>query len=312
MTRTKVSRRSFITNVSAAALIAPGRPLYAAEQEEPKGGIGGTGIVGTLTDFGSLMINGLRVTLTPDTVIAGPLGAMAEADLAIGQALTVEADADLVAARVFVADPVIGRVKSVDATTRRFWVDGIQAQLDPTAGELPQSGDHVAVSGLWRGSEVIATRLTPTDPGKSALAGVFLTEAGKLPRIGSERVLLPSGVAEPASGAFVVVTGRHQAGAFFVETLTPGRFFGAAGPLQSLSVEGYLDPKLQAPFFEVAGLGHSFDPEAQLSAFSQDRAIFEGEYTGLFEVATAKVLPETLGARREALRQAAIRAQSTR
>ena len=312
MTRIKFTRRSFIAATSAAALGAHSRPLYAAEQEEPKGGIGGTGIVGTLTDFGSLMINGLRVTLTPDTVISGPLGAMAEADLAIGQALTVEAGADLIAARVFVADPVIGRVKSIDADNRSFWVDGIQARLDPTVGALPRTGDHVAVSGLWRGSEVVTTRLTPAKPGKSALAGVFLKEAAKLPRIGSERVLLADGMAEPASGTFVVVTGRHQAGAFFAETLAPGRFFGAAGPLQSLSVEGYLDPKPKAPFFEVSGLGHSFDPEAQLGAFSKDRAIFEGQYTGLFEVATAKVLPETLDARRQALRQSVVTAQSTR
>lgn len=312
MTRTKLSRRSFIAATSSAALLAPTRPLYAAEQEEPKGGIGGTGIVGTLTDFGSLMVNGLRVTLNADTAISGPLGPMAEADLAVGQALTIEAGADLVAARVFVADPVIGRVKSVDANTRRFWVDGIQAQLDLSAGALPQSGDHVAVSGLWRGSEVIATRLTRAAPGKSALAGVFVKEAAKLPRIGTERILLPDGMAEPASGTFVVVTGRHQAGAFFAETLTPGRFFGAAGPLQSLSVEGYLDPQPEAPFFEVSGLGHSFDPDAQLSTFSEDRAIFEGQYTGLFEVATAKVLPDTLNARRQALREAAVTAKSTR
>lgn len=312
MTHTNWSRRSFITATSSAALLASTHPLNAAEQEEPKGGIGGTGIVGTLTDFGSLMVNGLRITLNADTVISGPLGPMSEADLAIGQALTIEASADLVAARVFVTDPVIGRVKSVDANTRRFWVDGIQAQLDPTAGALPQSGDHVAVSGLWRGSEVAATWLTRAAPGISALAGVFLKEAGKLPRIGTERILLPDGMAEPPSGTFVVITGRHQAGAFFVNTLTPGRFFGSGAPLQFLSVEGYLDPQPEAPFFEISGLGHSFDPMAQLASFREDLAIFDGRYTGLFEVATAKVLPKTLEARRQALRQAEVTAQSTR
>ncbi len=261
MTHANLNRRTFLAGVSAAAL-APTAPLYAAEQEEPKRGIGGTGIVGTLTDFGSLMVNGKRVLLTPDTVISGPLGAMVEADLAIGHALTIETALDLTTARVFVADPVIGRVKAVYRDQRAFCVDGVVVRLDPTLNVLPQSSDWVTVSGLWRGDEVIATRVASSTPGVSALAGVFRKEQSALPRIGSERIFLPDTLSAPADGTFIVVRGAHQAGSFFVDEMSVGRFTDAAGPLKDLSVEGYLSPTAKAPFFEVDGLGHSFDAGA--------------------------------------------------
>lgn len=312
MTRADITRRGFLAGTSSAALAAT-TPLYAAEQEEPKGGIGGTGIVGTLTDFGSLMVNGQRILLTPETTFAGPLGPLAEADLAIGQALTIEADAaSLTAARVFVADPVIGRVKTVDNANRTFVVDGQVITLDPSLSEPPQQGDRVAVSGLWRDDQIVATRHAPAPDGPSALSGVYLTEAGALPRIGKERLFFDSDLTPPPDGAFVVVRGSHQAGAFFVEELEIGRFFGAAGPLRTLSVEGYLRPTENAPFYEIAGLGHSFDKEAQLAPLEGARAIFEGAYTGAFEVAEATVLSPDFNQRRAQLHRGDATPVSTR
>ncbi|MEO1512732.1 MAG: hypothetical protein AAFU70_11715, partial [Planctomycetota bacterium] len=80
-----------------------------------------------------------------------------------------------------------------------------------------------------------------------------------------------------------------------------GRFTGAAGPLEQLSVEGYLEPSSKAPGFALSGLGHSFDPDARLEPFAEGRALFEGPYTGDFAVDLALALPEGVAARRAAL-----------
>ncbi|MEO1612986.1 MAG: hypothetical protein AAFU55_11645, partial [Pseudomonadota bacterium] len=69
---TRLSRRSLLLGASALAIggCAADDRLAAADPDEPRGGIGGTGIVGVLTDFGSLIVNGKRIELDGRTRIA--------------------------------------------------------------------------------------------------------------------------------------------------------------------------------------------------------------------------------------------------
>ncbi|MEM9049018.1 MAG: DUF5666 domain-containing protein [Pseudomonadota bacterium] len=307
-----IDRRRLILGVGATALAGCSQPLgpvTEADKRPPEGGIGGTGIVGTLTGFGSLLINGLRVE-TRGATVTDAYGATALDALEAGQALTVEAatvDGALRAARIHVADPLIGAVDAVSSDRRRIRVNGVIVTLLPGLSAALLPGDRVAVSGLWRAGGIVASRIAPVDMhnvvGQDVLAGAFRRGSEGHHSIEGAALRLQVGIAVPEDGSFVTARGRHlaEAGLFLVERLVPGRFLGAAGPLQRLSVEGYLDPVETAPGYTLAGLGHSFDAAARLSALATRRALYTGPYSGLFDVAEAVPLPEAVTARRALL-----------
>ncbi|MEM7488864.1 MAG: hypothetical protein AAF390_07030, partial [Pseudomonadota bacterium] len=89
------TRRTVLTLLASGAVAAcrPSPPAVVTRDESDpfEGGIGGTGIVGVLTDFGSLIVNGLRVEVTSGTTVATPFGRVGEGALAPGQALTIVA-----------------------------------------------------------------------------------------------------------------------------------------------------------------------------------------------------------------------------
>ncbi|MFN3260322.1 MAG: hypothetical protein ACE37J_07160 [Pikeienuella sp.] len=269
----------------------------AAPEEEPRGGIGGTGIVGVLTGFGSLLVNGLAVGTGAETAAENAFGPVPLSSLTVGQALTIEAErrgAVLFARRIVVSDPLVG---VLEAGERGLFVNGV-----PVIGETAPglAGMRVSVSGLWRGGAVVASRIAPAAPGPDVIAGEIGSGAGGGVTVGGAAAALLIRLAPPPEGTFVTALGRFEDGRLLIRALDTGRFTGAAGPLERLSVEGYLEPAPAAPGFAVSGLGHSFDPAARLAGFT-GRTLFEGGYDGDFRVETGLPLPEEPGARAAAL-----------
>ncbi len=294
-------RRHVLALLGATALGACSPDFQTGQRKKPpKGGLGGTGIVGTLTDFGSLIVNGLTVELSAETRITDALGVVAETQ--IGQALTVEAtteDDTLIAKRVHITHPVIGIVEQVDAQGRRGVVAGVRVELEDSAIGRLVPGNRVAVCGLWRGIVVIASRVDPLESnGPSVIAGVVQQPLGGTGRIAGV-ALLGQGTSLPGPGEFATVVGRYGPAGLVPAKVTPGRFFGAAGPLTRLSVEGFLEPSATAPFYAVSGLGHSFDREAKLRPFLDRRVVFSGDYEGTFVVRDGVYLPQNFAERRE-------------
>ncbi|MEM7177133.1 MAG: DUF5666 domain-containing protein [Pseudomonadota bacterium] len=276
------------------------------EKKPVEGGIGGTGIVGTLTDFGSLVINGLKVETDQATRVTDAFGEHGIETLAIGQNLTIEAETSegqLVARRVHITHPVIGTVEQISADGRSAQIAGVPVDLESSAFGRLSVGERVAISGVWRGERIVASRVDSLkDPGSDALAGVFRTTPELGMTIGGRPVSIAKDT-EPADGSFVTAIGRADQDGFIVEDLTVGRFTGAAGALSDLSVEGYLETADTAPFYAVSGLGHSFDPKAKLRPFLADRNLFTGRYVGTFAVEAATRLPEDLEQRRTIIRE---------
>lgn len=301
----RISRRSLLLlGVSALALTgcAAGDQIAANASDEPRGGIGGTGIVGVLTDFGSLIVNGKRIEIDADTQILGPLGALTEADLEIGQALSIEAatvGGTLIARRVLIADPLVGAVSEVDGDARRFVVNGVTAVMERDAGDLPEAGARIVVSGIWRENEVIVSRIAETVIEEDVISGVASRNEDKRLQIGSSRISPSILISAPPVGAFAIARGVYKDGRLHAQEIDSGRFTGAAGPLKVLSVEGYLEPIDVAPFYSLSGLGHSFDRDARLGAVANGRVLFEGPYTGTFSVATGAPLPDSVEERRK-------------
>ena len=260
---TRLERRTVLAGMGVIGLGACAPAIRIGEgKKPPKGGIGGTGIVGTLTDFGSLIVNGLRIETGAETVILDALGVTSAEALKIGQVLTVEAtgtraDASgkLVARSVRISHPVIGPVQEIGTDGRQGVVAGISVVLEEGAIGQLVPGERVAVSGVWRGRRVVASRvdrLSPTGP--VVIAGVLETLDRTGGRIAGVAVRAPRSRL-PAAGSFVTVVGNATSSGLEAVRIVAGRFFGAAVPLERLSVEGFLEPAPDAPFFVLSGLG---------------------------------------------------------
>lgn len=325
----KLTRREFIAAACGAGVLSgcaalDGDQWDAAsssspsnEWPAPEGGIGGTGVrsvglVGALTDFGSLRMNGRVVETPPETVYEDAFGAIEPGRLEIGHSLTVEAvrqGSTLVARRVALTQPVIGPVGAIAEGGARLHVLGVAIHVDPSAARPLAIGDRVAVSGVWRGPDVVASRIDAAPAhGADVLAGALAPpDASGTRRIGGGRVILPAD-APVETARYMSAAGRwtHAGGrdALQAQTVRYGRFSEGTS-ISELSVEGYLEPIASAPFFEISGLGHSFDAAAQLAPFADTLTVFDGPYDGDFLAATGTRLPNDFEERRAALRSGA-------
>jgi hypothetical protein len=280
------------------------------QEREAEGGIGGTGIVGVLTDFGSLIVAGAMVETDESTRFTDGFGAIAEAQLNVGDSLTIEATGPregLVARRVHVTHPLVGAVSAVSPDGRRLVVNGINVDAGSTRTTIAL-GQRVAVSGLWRANRVVASRIAPTSRSLDLVSGDVLRGFGAT-RIGGVDVR-GQGVSGLTSGSFATAIGRYDPsrGRLQADRIERERFFGAAGPLGQLYIEGYLEPTSTAPGYRIAGLGHSFERNLSLEAYQDSRVLFTGPYTGKFAASRAYVLPEALAARRRVLRDLSLTA----
>ncbi len=283
---------------AVAGCAAPWPDIAEGERPPVEGGIGGTGIVGVVTGLGSILVGGLRVEIAGDAEIRDAFGPAPRAALKPGTSVTVEAEerpTGLVARRVRIAHPLVGAVDRVSGDGQRIEVLGVAVELEPGVISLAERGDRVAVSGLWNGAGVVASRIDRlAEPGPSAVAGATggpRPGGAGFPTVGGVPVAT-RGRALPGPIGYATVTGEARDGILIAERIEPDRFTGAAGPLTRLVVEGYLDPVGEPPGFVVAGLGHSFDAAARLAPLAETRAVFAGPYTGLFEVEAALPLPE--------------------
>ena len=275
-----------------------------------EGGVGGTGIFGLVHGTASLLVNGLTIETPPDLAVRHALGTLPVGAVAAGHAVTVEAaagqDGRLVAAAVTVEHPLIGRIESL--TSNGFRCLGVEVLVEsgallrgPQGSFQPAPGQRVAVSGLWRGNGVVVAARVDLLSAVSlddVVAGVALAGGarGRL-RLGGLDLVLPPGTPEPQAGGFVTAVGRRRGGLLIADRVTAGRFRGLAGPLERLSVEGYLEPQPAPPGYAVSGLGHSFDEAARLGALADKRAVFIGAYDGAFRVARGLPLPEDVAER---------------
>lgn len=293
--------------LSAAAVLAPGFGKAQSNTREVEGGIGGTGIVGLVTELAALSVAGSRLTVDQNTTFTDAIGSVSRNELALGDSVTVEAfgaSGALTARRVNLTYPLVGNVADISASRRSFNVNGATVQMQ-AGGISFAEGTRIAVSGLWRGNAVVATRLKKVAPGLDVIAGdVTRRIAGT--QIGPLRVT-GQNIGRAADGSFANALGRFDAAnnRFAISSFENARFLGAAGPLKRLAIEGYLEPTGSAPGFRISGLGHSFARNIDLSAFASGKTLFSGPYTGLFEARRGVKLPENFEAQRRFLNRIA-------
>lgn len=137
-----------------------------------KGGIGGTGIIGVITGFASICVNGIEVHYNDHTpiLVDGRISTIRE--LAVGQLVAARAAGigyELTASNIAVIHAAVGPVSSVNPETGEMRVLDqtihIGASADNDRFASLQAGDWVRVSGHRLTSGVIvASRIESTEP----------------------------------------------------------------------------------------------------------------------------------------------------
>lgn len=319
MTAAPMTRRRMLLGVSrtafASALGVSGLTALSgcsglrqsASTNPAEGGIGGTGIVGTVIASSpeTLSVNGFALSVTDETRVFDAFGERPVESLKPGHSVTVVATRrgdTLVAHRIGLTQPAIGRVGRVDAQTNSFTLLGARVVQAAQTDVLPEPGQRVAVSGLWRGSEIVASLVEPLgQDGVSVAAGSVSDASDAHTLIGSVRTRFSSGARAPEPGSFVTVKGSEGPEGIEPTDVEFGRFVGDIPAFDSLSVEGYLEPIDAAPGYTVSGLGHSFDKDAKLRGLPEQRMLLVGPYRGTFMVSHGKPLPENPAGRKTVL-----------
>src|SRR5258708_3639962 len=123
-------------------------------------GIGGTGIVGVIQRFGSIYVNGERVTYASDVPVRIDGEAASPKALRIGQLARVvatrQADGTLVTRNIAIASEVSGPIESVKGN--ELTVLGQKIVASSKESKL-RAGTQVAVYGLRRTDRVVRASL---------------------------------------------------------------------------------------------------------------------------------------------------------
>jgi hypothetical protein len=216
-----------VNPLSTAALSAPGGGGIGgtgavAGQTGPggpgidPGGIGGTGILGVITGFASICVNGVEVHFDDTTPVSDAGEAVPARLLAVGQLVAVQArglGAEVSASRIALIHAAVGPLSAVDAASGVFHVLG-QTGRALSASELEglRVGDWVRVSGQRLAlGDIVASRVERIAPQPAAhLNGVVARIDGNVVMVGGAQV--------------------HVGNALMAAGLVPGREITVAGP----------------------------------------------------------------------------------
>jgi len=215
-------------------------------------GIGGTGVVGVITSFGSIIVNGLEIAYVPSTPLTVDGVPDTGTALRVGQltAIVASDDRGLHAVSIAVRHEVSGPVTSVSTDS------GPSGQMVIVAGQRVvvgngtdglrtlRPGDWVAVSGLRQPDGVIAaSRIDQRMPGSVLVRGQAMPSAGGW-RIGDLGVRPPQGISvtpgESITARGNIVNGILSATTAGPDVLSsnPGAFFGSH--VQRMVIETYV------------------------------------------------------------------------
>ncbi|MDT8282037.1 MAG: DUF5666 domain-containing protein, partial [Gammaproteobacteria bacterium] len=136
-------------------------------------GLGGTGILGEITGFGSIFINGVEIEYDDTTPFTIDGKTAAHPQLEIGdvvEVLTIDANKHTQARAINLRHEIIGKVESTDPQTFSFTVLG-QTIVQSVNNRIPPDiGTTVAVFGFRVDQQtIVATRVTRSDADQTLL-----------------------------------------------------------------------------------------------------------------------------------------------
>ena len=238
---------SLFAMVIATMSIAQSSP----EDDDKEGGVIGTGISGTVTALGSIEVNDLQVAFDPALPLATAAGDMSAAALKPGHVVAVAAKHDGQVWQAQTIRQVHAMIGPVEVVSDGYiQVLSTRVNLAAPIGEIAV-GDWVAVSGMWQGEQLLASRIDHAEPGLARISGTYFAAPDtQPPRIGGTRLFGLSDTGTP--GMFLSAAGDPVAGGLAVTERSEGLF----GPAVDLMlVEGYFSQPRADGLYTVLGSG---------------------------------------------------------
>jgi len=218
---------SLLSSVSTRVRAAGDKPRdngiggtgYLSVIPDRDNGIGGTGVVGTIRAFGSIIVNGLRVSYPADAEVRIDGREARVGDLRIGHVVSLIAERDgtnITTKKIHVLREVVGPIEKISDHGLRVLGQTVEfgrgAKTEKT-GAL-SIGQNVAVSGLRLPNQtVVASLVEIVEPGAAQLVGVVSRSSDRRLAIGAQPL---SGVAEAMLGQRIMVRGAATSGALDV------------------------------------------------------------------------------------------------
>lgn len=150
-----------------------GTGMLAGAGSDTGSGLGGTGIVGEITGFGSIFVNGIEIDYDDKTTFTINGETSAHQQLEIGdvvEVLTVDDKQHTQAQIINLRHEVIGVVESVEPHTYSFTVNGQSIVQSVVKSTFPEVGTTVAVAGFRIDEQtIVSTRVTIAKTGQDLL-----------------------------------------------------------------------------------------------------------------------------------------------
>jgi hypothetical protein len=212
-------------------------------------GIGGTGIVGVITGFASICVNGIEVNYDSNTPVWDNGNPSALSQLVVGQVVSVATTGDgnqMTARGIGVIQAVVGPITAVNAATGELRVMGQRIQAQRTELANLKVGSWLRVSGLSLVTgEVVASHLQPMPTQANAQAqvrSIVRGFVGKSVKVGDTLVDL-SALPAPANltdGQEVWISGVWNGQSLQASDLVVSPTLQGLGRVEKIVLEGYI------------------------------------------------------------------------
>gem|GEM_PF-3435121 len=276
-----MNRRTLILSLAIALLSGAcslATPTRLASNDDDEFGIGGTGIVadsglgiiGQVTGYGSIFVNGIEIETTAhsDLRVDGQAQAVSLFHLGdVVEVLTQDNRPYTQATRINLRHEAIGPIEQIDNDSQQLSILGQRVRLSATATQPMHlaAGDWVAVAGFRDAQGVIhASRISAASAGSEVLLRGVLQQDHRGPRLGDQRLRLLAPGQTPQQA--VLIRGRLIGTEVQVSTLEPDPIFPYPG-VSNWRIEGFSQRYRAAP-----------DGQTQTSTHQQDTTeVFELE-----------------------------------
>lgn len=235
---------------------------------DDESGIGGTGmlaqengpdtiaIIGAITGFGSIFINGVEIAIPGKTMVYENGDVVPQPRFAIGDVLEVLAVPGKnmhEARRIHRRHEVSGPVTKVNQEARSFEIMKQVIIMASLQGQMPNIGERLQVSGFRDNDQRIhASRLTKTHSATVSLSGKVTGLHGNTLLIGT-MVVMADQLPDLEIGSHISVQGTLHDGKLLARTVRPISVLPFADQADRWLVQGYVN-KQGADQFSMAGI----------------------------------------------------------
>jgi len=258
-------------------------------------GIGGTGIIGTITGFGSIIVNSREIDFDNDTVVENDGRPSQLSSLRVGQVIQGIARAKngrLLLQNLEIQHVVSGPISAINHDRSTLVVLGQMIRVNFSGDTLARDafktlvvGDFVSVSGIRTNDEtIVASRVDQRRKNSRILVrGPVTWLFPDQLRIGGLQLNIEQDIRIDNAGVGdvqVLVSGRLIDGVFTPQVLTSEPPLPFPADVDEVSIEAYASLGSDTGRLSIGGIEISVEPSALANVKAGDRLIVTGRVEG--------------------------------